>query len=290
MKRIIIFIAFMAFTLVSCNDDIERHEPTPPINQTDSTTTPTPTPASSEIKVGICWSGMSSTGVTYYTKCLGDCGAKMVRFGRYCWTEEEAKTFVSQVDAIISPGSTIGDAKTANGDPHNRSVSDDNIIKAAIAAGKPVLGICYGHQRLNQCLGGNMSQVSVLAPTSTVLHKYTVNGENVGVNSEIHNITIDPNSILYSLLGSTTIMVNSSHEYALNKISSKVWVTARADDGIVEAIEGKDGLRVMGVQFHPETLYGKLGLFKFLKIFDWFVDQAKQARTERENSSSGGGE
>ena len=67
MKRIIIFIAFMAFTLVSCNDDIERHEPTPPINQTDSTGTPTPTPASSEIKVGICWSGMSSTGVTYYT-------------------------------------------------------------------------------------------------------------------------------------------------------------------------------------------------------------------------------
>lgn len=290
MKKIFLFVAFLTFTLVSCNPDLDPSNPVNPSPSDTSSVTPGPTPADNTIKVGICWSGMSSTGVTYYTKCLGDCGAKMVRFGRYCWTEEEAKTFVSQVDAIISPGSTSGDAKTANGDPHNRSVSDDNIIKAAIAAGKPVLGICYGHQRLNQCLGGNMSQVSVLAPNSTVLHKYTVNGENVGVNSEIHNITIDPNSILYSLLGSTTIMVNSSHEYALNKISSKVWVTAKADDGIVEAIEGKDGLRVMGVQFHPETLYGKLGLFKFLKIFDWFVDQAKQAKKERESSSSGGGE
>ncbi len=287
MKKIFAVLAAMAFALVSCNPDIEPSGPS--AGQDTTTTTPVVPPPSAKIVIGICHSGMTASGLSNFQKCIGDAGGTILLNGNYCYTKAEAEAYVAKIDALISPGSTSGDADGSDGKP-KRSVSDNNLIQAALDAGKPILGICYGHQRLNVVLGGSTKAVSVLAPSSEVTHKLSQNGSNVGLNTQIHAITVDSTSILYTLLGETKVMVNSSHEFAVANVSSKVWVTARADDGIVEAIEGKDNKRIMGVQFHPEVLYGKMGLVPHLRIFDWFIAQAKEAKKERESSSSGGGE
>ena len=216
------------------------------------------------VYVGICPSGIGSTALGYYRSTLKSMGATLIVNDSYCFTETDAAKYVAKVDAVIAPGST-------SGDDDNRSTSDNNIIKAAIDAGKPVLGICYGHQRLNVVLGGTNTTVAKLAPESTVEHRKMNGSTNVGIRSEIHSITIDTSSRLYNLLGEATVMVNSSHTYAISKLSAKLKVVATSEDGIIEAVEGDN---VMGVQFHPEYLYGEMKIARFKAIFQDLVDKA----------------
>lgn len=273
MKKFAAIIALAVLTLASCADlDPEGGD-----NSGKDTTNVKP--ASKSIVIGICPSGLSATTKGYYKKCINDAGGVMLVCDNYCWTEADANAFVQKIDGLISPGSTANDADGTGLWPYKRSKSEDLVIIAALSAGKPILGICYGHQRLNSVMGGNMATVESLAPDSNVQHRvYNESGTNIGVSSEAHNINIEPNSKLCSLLGVTSVMVNTSHTYALNKISPQLTVTARADDGIVEAVEGGN---VMGVQFHPEYLYGKLGIEKFRFIFDNLVLEAKKVKENK---------
>jgi len=260
MKKYLLYIIFAAVALASCDKDPDIITPTDPTKKDTTIVTPT----TKVVNVGICPSGISETTLSYYRRSLKEAGADLIVYKDYCWTSAQVTSYINQIDALISPGST-------SGDDDKRSTSDNALIQAAIAAGKPVLGICYGHQRLNVVLGGKHSAVTKLAPGSTVKHKYVVDGSNQGLNTQIHHITVDTTSTLYKLLGSSSVMVNSSHEYALDQVSTKLKVVARADDGIVEAVEGD---RVMGVQFHPEFLYGKMNIIQFRSIFDHFVKMA----------------
>lgn len=270
MKHILVMAAAAVLAFTSCTD----LNPDSGTNSGQDTTDVTP----KSIVVGICPSGMSSSTKGYYKRCINDAGGVMMVCENYCWTEAEAAAFVRKIDALISPGSTSGDADGTGLWPYKRGKSDNYIIAAAINAGKPVLGICYGHQHLNQVMGGGMASVASLAPGSNIQHKVVVNGSNIGVSTESHNINIDPESLLANLLGTTQVMVNTSHDYALSEVSPRLKVVARADDGIIEAVEGDN---VMGVQFHPEYLYGKLGLERFRSIFDNLVMAAIKARDER---------
>ncbi len=218
------------------------------------------------VTVGICPSGMSELTQNCYYKCLGDAGAKCVIFTDYFTDDATAAEYMSKVDALIVPGLTANDAS-------GRGKSDKLLIKAAMEQGKPMLGICLGHQRLNGVFGGSNSSVSKLSPDSKIEHKIKIEDNNIGVNSLVHYIKIDRDSKLYHILGDVdSVLVNTSHKYSLDKIGEGVTVVARADDGIVEAIEGKG---FIGVQFHPEYLYGRLNIERFLAIFKNLVDEAR---------------
>jgi putative glutamine amidotransferase len=62
-------------------------------------------------------------------------------------------------------------------------------------------------------------------------------------------------------------MVNSTHHQAVKRVGEGLVTTATAPDGVVEAIESKDGL-VLGVQWHPELMIDSvppnLGVYKAL--------------------------
>ena len=224
------------------------------------------------IKVGVCHSGAKDLTVDCFKKSIKDAGGVAVMFPEYTLTEEMADKYIKSVDALLVGGKTAKDTV-------GRNKYDRILIKSAIKAGKPVLGICLGHQNINAALGGTTEKNDKNYPESTIKHKFKdETGYNTGLHTEAHSITIDTTSKLYQLLGSEKVMVNTSHNFSAYKIGTGLKVVARADDGIVEAIEGE---HIMGVQFHPEYMYGAHDIQKFLAIFKNLVDDAREVKNAK---------
>ena len=261
-KYLLLLAALLCFA--ACGDPIPEPEPGPD---------PVTPPIVRDVTVGITRSGMGETTRGYYVKCLAASGATCKVFPEYTKSDDMAKAYVDMVDAIIIPGKFSGDTT-------NRGTYDYKVIRAAVAAGKPLLGICQGHQSINKVLGGTTLAISSTYPKSQVVHKKVgEDKENLGLNVEawFHSIHIDKDSRLAALLKDTVVMVNTSHEYSSVSIASSLKVTARADDGVVEALEGD---KILCVQFHPEVLYGKLNLKQFLPIFQNLTDEARAAKAQ----------
>ena len=165
-------------------------------------------------------------------------------------TEEAAEALVASVDAVVFSGgpdidpSYYGETfwnETVQVDTL-RDVSDLLLMKAALASGKPILGICRGEQLLNVVLGGSLIQDIPTQVDTVVKHS----------GGALHRIGVEKGSVLYKLFGEDSLTVNSSHHQAVNRVAPGVRVTAHAPDGIVEAYEYGD--RLIAVQFHPEGM------------------------------------
>jgi putative glutamine amidotransferase len=82
-----------------------------------------------------------------------------------------------------------------------------------------------------------------------------------------HQVEIAPDSLLARLLGTQSLPVNSTHHQAVRKVGAGVLVSARAPDGVVEAIELTEVPFAVGVQWHPERILPRdrhLGLWRGL--------------------------
>lgn len=123
-----------------------------------------------------------------------------------------------------------------------RDKREFSIAKKFLETGKPILGICRGHQLLNVILGGTLIQHLPNASDHT--------GKN-GVDN-IHTIKTNPKSILYNLYGDY-FFVNSSHHQAIKNLGNDLIATAYAMDGTIEAIE-HISKPYIAVQFHPERM------------------------------------
>ena len=82
-----------------------------------------------------------------------------------------------------------------------------------------------------------------------------------------HTITIDKNSVLYKQVGKEKIAVNSFHHQAVKDVAPGFKVTAKSNDGVIEAIESISNPKVWGVQFHPEHLVNGEEKDHFIGIF-----------------------
>lgn len=138
------------------------------------------------------------------------------------------------------------------------------VIEAFLRAGKPILGICRGHQILNVALGGTLIQHIPTAPA----HVHTEAGDSV------HSIEALPGSLLHTLYGHR-FSVNSSHHQAVEKLAPGLALTAQADDGVAEAFEDP-ARRLWGVQFHPERMcftHRREDTVDGASIFRFFLEQ-----------------
>ena len=59
------------------------------------------------------------------------------------------------------------------------------------------------------------------------------------------------------LLGEAPESVNSRHHQCVAELGGSLRVSARADDGLIEAVEGKGADFCVGVQWHPERMRGR---------------------------------
>ncbi len=118
------------------------------------------------------------------------------------------------------------------------------LFKAFFAAGKPIMGICRGHQLINIALGGTLVQD---IPTA---EKHRKSPDGV---MQVHQVKTINRSFISDIYGET-FSVNTSHHQALDKLGEGLATVAiSSDDGYNEAIIHKDR-PVFGVQWHPERM------------------------------------
>jgi len=126
------------------------------------------------------------------------------------------------------------------------------LIRAAIAAGVPVLAICRGIQELNVALGGSLHQHIQNMPDK-LDHRMRRDVELDAKYRPAHSIAITEGGVLHRLLGTRSVLVNSLHAQGIDRLAEGLAVEAVAPDGIVEAVS-VTGVRAfaLGVQGHPE--------------------------------------
>ncbi len=123
-----------------------------------------------------------------------------------------------------------------------------SLMKKILAARKPFLAICRGHQVLNVACGGTLYQDNSLKGEGTALHMMK------NVNGEVcHQVTITPGTKLHQLFGDR-VWTNSYHHQSVCRLGQGLVISAAADDGIVEAVEVKDHPFGIGLQWHPEMM------------------------------------
>lgn len=167
----------------------------------------------------------------------------------------------------------------ANGDiAPVRDEFDVKLVRAAVAKGIPVLGICRGEQLLSVAFGGSLYQdIPSQVKDSYVKHRQSGTPGSYGT----HTIEIDKGSLLSKQIGATTAVVNSFHHQAVKDVPYGFKVTAKSVDGVIEAMERvaplKDypdgGATIMGVQFHPE-IFTSAGDTTFIGIFKYLISEA----------------
>lgn len=121
------------------------------------------------------------------------------------------------------------------------------MTKGALAADKPVLGICGGQQLLNVALGGTLIQHIPDEVPQALAHEQPNPRTEAG-----HKVAIAPGTLLHRITGSDEMAVNSAHHQAVKDAAPGLVVDARAPDGVIEGIEDPRHHFCIGVQWHPE--------------------------------------
>ena len=67
-------------------------------------------------------------------------------------------------------------------------------------------------------------------------------------------VNIKPGSNMFKWFGAERVEINTSHNFHITELGEGLEVTARADDGVIEAVEHRT-LPVTGFQFHPERIF-----------------------------------
>ena len=135
----------------------------------------------------------------------------------------------------------------------------------------PILGICRGIQTLAVALDGKVRQ----HVASEIKHSQDAPREEL-----THSVTIGDGTTLRGIFGGAGRMfVNSIHHQAVAAPGRRFRVSARAADGVIEAIESNEYKPVIGVQWHPEWLPEGAPLFK------WLIGEARKFRETKQMHS-----
>ena len=136
---------------------------------------------------------------------------------------------------------------------------------------KPILGICRGEQVLHVALGGTLYQDLKSQRSDCIAHQ-----QHQIAPYASHLVTIEKDSKLHEILGSTSIMTNSHHHQAVKDIAPGLAITAWASDGVVEGFEKTDHPYFVAVQWHPERLVEWEENAAHKRLFSTFVDACRK--------------
>lgn len=170
----------------------------------------------------------------------------------------------------------------------NRTRDKAELLTVRLAYNRqiPMLGICRGIQTLVTALDGEVDQdiaESFAAAhgagraAAAAGHSLIKHSQDADRSEPTHTVRISRESVLYSLYKTETLAVNSIHHQAVRASGRRFSVSAKAPDGVIEAIESSEFKPFIGVQWHPEWL-GESGQV----LFRWLVDRARDFYTAKD--------
>jgi putative glutamine amidotransferase len=179
-------------------------------------------------------------------------------------------------DALLLAGGEDVDPSFYGAAPHSQlgkpNPAQDEVeialARRAVADRKPILGICRGVQLLNVALGGTLYQDIPSELPGALDHSESIKLRDMAHLA--HPIALAEDSWLAARLDTTELIVNTLHHQALRAIAPGLRVTARAPDGVVEAVEGSGAGFVLGVQCHPEELWERADK-RWARMFEGFI-------------------
>lgn len=171
-----------------------------------------------------------------------------------------AESIVDALDGLVLTGSYSNVEPRRYGEPERvedalrdpaRDETTARLIKAAVQAACPILGICRGLQELNVAFGGTLHEA---------LHDRAdgLDHREQGTTLEeqydpAHEVALAPEGELARIVQSSTLRVNSLHAQGVVRLGAGLLAEAHAPDGVVEAIRLADAPAfTLAVQWHPE--------------------------------------
>ena len=172
----------------------------------------------------------SADGTTYeanknYFQALAAQGARAYGIP---YARDMAESILHDFDGYLSIGAGIAFPASwysaPVGSPFKQSERldiDCALMQAFLAANKPVLGICHGMQQL-----AALCDSKLRGDLSGTVH-----------DGGAHEITLQPGTLLHTIIGQQSLTVNSRHKEAVHTLGPGVVASAAAPDGVIEAIE-----------------------------------------------------
>jgi putative glutamine amidotransferase len=141
----------------------------------------------------------------------------------------------------------------------------------------PLLAIDHGLHTLNAVFGGSLYFDLPRELPEALQHRHP---PEPGLR---HMINVSPGTHLSAIYGEGEIIVNSEHRRAIQRVAKGFRVSARALDGVVEAIEAEqDGWYALGVQWQPASASASgLDIQLFRGLVDVCRNQPAKVRASR---------
>lgn len=122
------------------------------------------------------------------------------------------------------------------------------LYRAARQRGMPLLGVCRGAQVMAVAEGGCLRQH---LPDASALHGHDQAGRDGRAH---HEVRLEPGGGLATTLDTDRVRVNSYHHQGIESPGA-LRPVAWSGDGLVEAVEAREGAFALGVQWHPEMAF-----------------------------------
>ena len=192
---------------------------------------------------------------------------------------EEVRQLAGMCDGFIMTGGPDVDPVRYGEEPlpelgevsQDRDALEWLMLEEAMAADKPVLGVCRGIQVINVYLGGTLYQDLPSQKPSDIQHRQSESGDH-----QTHAVVLTEDSPLRSVCNEAEWMVNSFHHQALKDVAPSMQVMAHGPDGVIEAAWRPQSRFLWAVQWHPELTLHDGG--KSQGIFDALVQAAREGR------------
>jgi putative glutamine amidotransferase len=134
------------------------------------------------------------------------------------------------------------------------------LIRAAVAEGVPVFGICRGLQEMNVAFGGTLHQHLQEVP-GRFDHRHDRSRPREVAYTPKHDVSLATGGYLRSLTNVSELRVNSLHGQGVDRLGKGLVLEAEAPDETIEGFRVDGAARfAIGVQWHPEGLVDSCGL------------------------------